>query len=253
MDLSSMVKIQVQLAQIGQTSQSASANSASQILAPANKRLSQQLESTNVQLSSYGQIKSAFGSAQTAASSLADTATSKKATNSDVEKAAQAFVNSYNQATQAVSTAVNGTGKQTGALASDFRAKRAGSDLAQSLTSGTKLADLKQVGITQNKNGTLTLDTKALQNALQSNPTQAKSTLAHLGQQVGTSAGHELASSGNVGASVGSLTNKSQSLAAQQTALQQQAVAIQGTLDQQSAILNYATAGGLAAYKNLLG
>jgi flagellar capping protein FliD len=273
MELSSVINMQLKLAQLGQAGQSSSANAVSQLLgqagqvssstsaantvsqllAPANQRVSQQLQSTNVQLSAYGQIKSAFGSAQTAAGSVVAAATSKTASNSDVEKAAQAFVDAYNQASQAVGTAVNGTGKQAGALATDFRAKVAGSDLAQALTGGTGLADLKQAGITQNKNGTLTLDTKVLDQALQSNSTQTKGALARLGQQVGTSAGRELASGGNVGASVGSLTSRSQSLTAQQTALQQQAAVLQNTLEKQSAVLNYATAGGLAAYKSLLG
>ena len=254
MDLSSVVNMQVRLAQVDQaTGQSGSVSAASQLLAPANKRLSQQLDSTNVQLSAYGQIESAFGSVQTSVGGLAGAAISKTASNADVEKVAQAFVNSYNQAAQAVNTAVAGTGKQTGALASDLRAKRAGGDLAQALSSGTGLADLKQAGITQNKNGTLTLDTKALEQALQSSPAQAKSALNRLGQQVGASAGRELASTGNVGAGVSSLTSKAQSLTAQQTTLQQQALAVQNTLDRQSAVLNYAAASGLAAYKNLLG
>jgi flagellar capping protein FliD len=136
MDLASIVKTQVQLAQLGQSTQSSSSSAATQLLAPANKRLTQQLESTNVQLSAYGQISSDFGSAKTAASGLSNTVTSKTATNSDVVKAAQAFVDSYNQATQAVGSAVNGTGTKAGALASDIRVKLAGNDLAHSLTSG---------------------------------------------------------------------------------------------------------------------
>lgn len=252
MDLASIVKTQVQFARLGQSAQSGSASSASQLLAPANKRLSQQLESTSVQLSAYGQISSAFGSAKTAATSLADTAASKTASNSDVVKAAQTFVNTYNQATQAVSSAVSGADSKAGALASDVRAKMAGNDLAWSLTSGSGLADLKQAGITRDKNGTLTLDTKALEQSLQSASAETKSALTHLGQQVGASTGRELASGGNVGGSINALTNRSQSLTAQQTTLQQQATAVEGLLEQQSNVLNYATATSLASYQKLL-
>jgi flagellar capping protein FliD len=117
---------------------------------------------------------------------------------------------------------------------------------------GAGLADLKQSGITLNKNGTLTLDTKALEQSLQSNSAQAKSSLASIGQQVSASTGRELAGGGNVGGSIGTLTNRSQSLTAQQTALQQQATSVQGLLEQQSNVLNYSTANGLAAYQKLL-
>lgn len=254
MDISSLVKTRLQMAQLSQaTSHSSAAGTAANTLAPATERLGKELESTNVKLSAYGQIKSSFGGAQTAAKSLTSSAISKTATNADIEKAAQAFVNAYNQAHQSVSSATASSSKQSGALATDSRAKSAGSDLARSFTDGNGLSDLKKAGITQNANGTLSLDTKALQTALQSNATQTKTTLANLGQQVSNSAGRELASTGNVGVSVGKLTNRAQTLAAQQSALEQQASSLQSLLDQQNTTLNYATANGLAAYQKVLG
>lgn len=212
------------------------------------QRLNQQLASTNVQLSAFGQIQSAFSGAQTAANKLTAAATSTTATNADIAQAAQAFVAAYNQSVQAVGNAVGGTG----ALASDFRASRAGNDLAQSIASGAGPANLAQAGISLNKNGTLTLDAKALEQALQSGGSQTKAALAYLGQQVGSTTGRELASAGNVGAGVGGLTSQSQTLAAQQNALQQQGTALQNTLTSQSTVLNYLTATGLNAYRNLL-
>ena len=254
MDISSLVSARLQMSQFSQSATSSTAaGTASNLMAPVTERLGQQLESTNVKLSAYGQIKSAFGSAQTAANGLTSSATSKTATNSDVEKAAQAFVNAYNQASQAVAGATNSSSKATGALASDFRAKSAGNDLARSLTGGSGAANLKQAGISVNKDGTLTLDTKALQQALQSNSTETKSALASLGQQVSGSTGRELASTGNVGASVGKLTSRAKTLTAQQTAIQQQASSLQSMLEKQNATLNYATANGLAAYQSILG
>jgi flagellar hook-associated protein 2 len=264
MNISGVINLQLQLARLGQAGQSSSSNavsqllgtntqnttsnSVSQLLAPVSERLSQQLASTNVKLSAFGQIQSAFSSAQTAANSLTTAATSNTATNAEVAKAAQAFVAAYNQSVQAVSTAVSGKG----ALASDLRATRAGNDLAQSLTSGAGPANLAQAGISLNKNGTLTLDTKALEQALESSGTQTKAALAYLGQQVGAATGRELASAGNVGASVGSLTSRSQTLAAQQATLQQQSTALQNTLTSQGTVLNYLTATGLNAYRNLM-
>lgn len=258
MELSKVADLQLKFAQLTQVGQSGQSNGAastvaSELLAPVSKRLAQQAESTNVKLSAYGQIKSGFGSAQTAAASLAHTAMSKAAGSADLTKAAQAFVNAYNQANQAVTTAVKGSGTQPGTLAADVRAKRAASDLAQTVTGGRGPADLKQAGITQNKDGSLALDMKALEQSLQANSAETRNALARLGQQVDAGVGRELASRGNVGASVSSLTSRSQALSAQQAALQQQAADLQNTPDRRNTVLSYAAASGLAAYQKLLG
>lgn len=262
MDISSIVSSTLQLAKVNQSAQidstsgvgqAVSSQSVGSLLAPANKRLSQQLESTNVRLSAYGQIKSAFSSTQAAADNLTKVAGSGTATTADITKAAQAFVSAFNQTTQTISGAVKGTESRAGVLASDVRAQFAGNDLARSLTGAGDAADLRKVGITRSKEGALTFDVKALEQAFASNPTEAKSTLAALGREVGATAGRELASSGNVGSSVGALTSRSASLSAQQSSLQKQGEALQATLDAQNAVLNYATASSLSAYRNLLG
>ncbi|MGE5466202.1 MAG: flagellar filament capping protein FliD [Ignavibacteria bacterium] len=253
MDVSTLVNTQLQLGQLAQAGGTSSATSVGKLMAPATQRVERELQSTNVKLSAYGQIKSAFAGAETAAGTLTRTAKSKTATDADVQKAAQAFVAAYNQASQTVAAATDASAKQPGALASEGRARSAGADLSRSLTAGNSLSDLKQAGISLGKNGTLTLDTKAFAQALQSNPSQTKAALASLGQQVNTAADRELASSGNVGTSVNRLSSRAQTLAAQQTALQQQASSLQATLGKQGAALDYVTASGLAAYRNILG
>jgi flagellar hook-associated protein 2 len=249
MDLSSIVRMQVQIAQRAQASTS---TASSELLTPATKRITEQLDSTKVQLSAYGQIKSAVSGVQASASALGTSAISKTATPADVVKAAKAFVDSYNQARQAITTAVTGTGGKVGALASDMRAAKAGNDLANALTGSTSANDLKQAGISLNKDGSLALDTAALTQSLASKPTETKSILTRLSQQEGSSAGKALASTGNVGGSINSLTNRSEKLSSQQAMLQQQAVSAQAMLDQQNSILNYSSANGLAAYKSVL-
>lgn len=276
MDIGSLVSNQVKLAQLGsinqtaasaaiqqlfsasnlmparQASQTGSVTSMSQILAPANQRLTQHLDAANVKLSAYGQVKSAFASANTAALGLSKAATGTATANAEVVKAAQAFVNTFNQATQTLSSAVNGTGTAPGALTTDLRAKFAGNDLAQSINNATGLANLGQAGISQDKNGLLTLNTAALTQSLQATPTQVKSALLSLGHQVSTSTGRELSSSGNVGASVNQLTNQTQTLTSQQKILQQQATATQAILDQQSSVISNTLANGIAAYQSLM-
>ncbi|HEX8988393.1 MAG TPA: flagellar filament capping protein FliD [Rhodocyclaceae bacterium] len=253
MDIGTLVSTQLQFAQLSQSTSTRTTTQVGDLTAPAAQRIGRQFESTNVQLSAYGQIKSAFAGAQTAATALGTSATSKTAPSADIVKAAQAFVDSYNLAVKTVSGATANSASQPGALASDLRARAAATDLARSVTSGNALASLKQAGIALNRNGTLTLDTKALQQALQSSGTQTKGALASLAGQVGGAAGRELAGTGNVGISVARLTSRAQALAGQQSALQQQAASVQSTLDRQGATLNYATANGLAAYQRLMG
>ncbi|CAG0973984.1 hypothetical protein RHDC4_01466 [Rhodocyclaceae bacterium] len=262
MDISSIVSSTLQLARVTQsgqteptagTSGSLSAQNVGALLAPATKRLSQQLESTNVRLSAYGQIKSAFAGTEAAARGLTKTAGDATATTADVSKAAQALVSAFNQSSGSLREAVQGTGSRPGALASDVRAQFAANDLARSVTGATEEAELKRIGITRSKEGGLSLDVKALEQALATNPAEARSTLAALGGAVGATAERELAATGNVGASVGSLTSRSQSLSTQQASLQKQAETLQATLDAQNAVLNYTTASGLSAYRSLLG
>lgn len=259
MDISSIVNATLQLSRINQSVQTGSTSGVgtttpdvSTLLAPATKRLSQQLESTKVQLSAFGQIKSAFSSVETSATSLAATAKKETATTADITKAAQAFVSAFNQATQTVNKTTSG-GAEAGALATNVRARFAGNDLAQSATAATAASDLKSLGITSNKDGTLNLDVKALEQALQSNPSGTRDTIAALGGSVAATASREVGNSGNVGASVNSLTTRSQTLGTQQASLQKQAETLQASLDAQAATLNYTAATGLSAYKSLLG
>jgi flagellar hook-associated protein 2 len=225
MDLSTMVRMQVQAGQLGRGGSSGVTNAIAQLSSPATTGVGQPPTSTNVKLSAYGQLKSAFDNLQSAASDLVNTATRKTASLSDAVTAAQSFVAGYNQTVQAIGTTVGGSGAKQGVLGSDVRATRVGSDLAHSLTSGTGLADLKLAGITQNADGSLALDPKALGKALQSNSVQVKNALTRIVQQVGTGAGQEVASSGNVGVSLNVLASREQILSNQQTLLQSTASA----------------------------
>ena len=215
--------------------------------ARASNRTDQQLGSTKVQLSAYGQIKGAFAETQTASKALSNLKTTS--TTDDVKKAVEGFVNAFNKTNKAVGAATQGDGKQAGALANDSHARVAGNDLRRSVAEGSSLSDLKKIGITQNKDGSLNVDTKVLEKALQSNPDQVRSTVASVGQQVEKTATRELANNGNVGSSVNSLNTRSRSLEAQQSAQQEQIAASQRLVDQQTVQINNVLAGGLAAYQ----
>ena len=219
-------------------------------LKPANNRIEQQLGSTKVQLSAYGQIKGAFAEVQAASKALSDT--KKTTTGDDVKKGVESFVNAFNKANKAVGTAVRGDAKQVGTLANDPRARIAGNDLRHAVAEGSTLSDLKQIGITQNQDGSLAIDTQAFDTALQANPDQVRSTAASVGQQVEKTATRELANNGNVGSSVNALNQRSRSLEAQQSAQQDQLVASQRLVEQQTTQINNIFAGGLVAYQRTL-
>ena len=216
----------------------------------ASDRIEQQIGSTKVQLSAYGQIKGAFSEVQAAGRTLSDT--KKAATTEDVRKAVTGFVSAFNKANKTVAAATQGAGKQAGALANDARASIAGNDLRRSVTEGNALSDLKKIGITQNKDGSLAVDTKLLDKALQANPDQVRSTVANIGQQVEKTAAQELGDNGNVGRSVNTLSNRSRNLETQQSTQQEQLAAAQRLVDQQTAQLdnhNNGVASGATAYQ----
>lgn len=244
MNLSSIVATQVQASQFSQNA-GASSSAINKAFARSNDRIGQQLQSTNVQLSSYGQIKSSFAGLQGAATALGDAAASKTATSADLKKAVQGFVDSYNQAAKSVA------GIKTGALADNGRARLAANDLSRSLTAGNGLGDLRQLGISRGKDGSLSIDTKALDQALQTNADKVKGAMADLGRQVGTTMSRELASRGNVGAGVASLTDKVKVLTQQQTTQQQQSAAVLQAIGEQTNQLNYSAAGAVTAYRSL--
>lgn len=182
----------------------------------ASQRVTQQLSSTVVQLSSFSQIKSGFDSLQTAAKDLSDT--KKTATSSDVVKVAQAFTSAFNTTSKAVSLAVSGDGKKSGALAGDGRATLVSNDLKSILSSGN-VSDLKKIGISKKTDGTLSVDTTALQNAFQANPNTVKDTLSRIGKQAEQVSARELAATGSVGGSVNRLTELSKNLESQSASL----------------------------------
>ena len=214
-----------------------------QALDTASKRISTQVSQTDVQLSSYGQIKSGFASLQTTGKAL--TTLAKDATASDISKAAQNFVNAYNSTTSAVSTAVNGSGNTAGALANDQLARLASNDLRRVVTSSTGSSALQNIGISVGQNGSLSIDAKALEKALQANPDAVKSTLSKLGQQANTSATQELSSGGAVGSAVNTLNSRAKNLAAAQS--QQQGLAASAQLAIQQASDQTTSFGGFSA------
>lgn len=262
MDLSSIAQLTTSISGVGSQSGSFGSNTAAvarndsaAAVAKANKRAAdrteQQLESTQVQLSAYGQIKGAVSELQAASKAVSEPR--KTATADDARKTIENFVSAYNKANATVARTTRNDRNEPGALATDARARIAGNDLRRSVAENEGLAELRKAGITQNKDGSLALDTKTLDRALQQNPPQTVAAVAGVARQVERTATRELAGSGNVGASVQTLDQRSRRLEAEQASQQALVEASQRTVQQKTANVTQA-ASGIAAYqRNFLG
>lgn len=244
MTLGSMSSIATQTLNLAnKAATSATSDPLTKSLGIANQRVTDQLSQTNVQLSSYGQIKSGFAALQTTGKTLSTL--TKDATASDVSKAAQSFASAFNSTTNAVSSAVNGSAGKSGALANDQLARLSGNDLRRVITNSGGASELQKIGISVGQSGTLTVDSKALEKALAANPDAVKGTLSKLGQQAGKTATQELSSGGAVGSAMTSLNNRAKTLTTQQTQQQNAAALIHAALQQSSDQFN--GFGGLSA------
>jgi len=222
-------------------------NAATDPLGAANQRIEQQLNSTNVKLSSFSQLKSSFADLQTAAKGLSDPL--KTNTNTALTKAAQSFASAFNTATNSVNSARDA--RNNGALANDSRARSVGYDLKSILANGNNTSDLKKIGINLQANGTISVDNTTLQNALQANPNAVKDTLARVGKQAELVSTKELATTGNVGGSVNALSNLNNSLETQLAEQKKLASASQNAVQQQGALFGN-TSTAVASYLQTL-
>lgn len=207
-------------------------------------RVEQQLNVTKVQLSAYGQIKSAVAEVQTTSRTLSDP--EKTGNAADIRKAVGSFVSAYNKA---VASATRSDDNDAGAVANDVRVRFAGAELSRSVDAGNNRAELQKIGVTQNTDGSLSVDAKALDTALHANPDQVRSTIGAVGQAVEKTAARELAGSGNTGSSTGSPDNRGRNREAQRNTQQEQMAAAQRLVEQQTTQPNSIAAGGLAAYQ----
>jgi len=222
----------------------------------ASKRIGLQVSTTNVQLSAFGQIKSSFVDIQTAGKSLSGL--SKSSTTEDTTKAILNFAAAFNKTAQATSTNLNSAGNATNTLTNDGRANLANNDLKAIVTSGSNTADLHKIGINLNKDGTLSVDTQILGNALQANlstvTSTVRDTLNKVGVQAAQIAAKELSSTGNIGGAVNQVNQlSSRANLFEATAIQQQQLASdsQRAVQQQVTNLGRNAAGSVAAYMQM--
>jgi len=211
----------------------------------ASRSVGQQVDATNVQLSPFGQVKSSFVDVQSAGRTLATPA--KTSTVEDITKAVQSFANTYNNATRIVDTASN----STGAIAGNGYANSASINLKSIVTSGSNTADLKNIGVSVNQDGTLSVDTNALQSAVQANPSSVQDTLAKVGAQAVQASQKELVGTGNVGGTVNPWSSRTRN-SGTKAAGQNISAGSPNATQQQTENTGNNAAGGIAAYTQMI-
>lgn len=180
-------------------------------LVKAHERIAAQAQAASTSLSALGQFKSSLvdlGLAGKALVSLSATSTTQS-----VQSAVEKFVSKYN-ASVAKSTA------SSGANSTDIGVSRAMRELRAGLNgTGTEQPSLSRLGITQNLDGTLSLDTKALAKSMTANAAGTVAALARAGSAVDASADAALGADSRLSTSITSVGNRANELKAQETAV----------------------------------
>ena len=246
MNISSMVNLYSMYSNSSQPLSRSNASSTVKQTDPAQKafdnaagRLQSERNATQSQISAYGQVKSAFAGVEDSGKAL--TATKATTSAGDIRKNLQSFVDTYNDARNAASA--TNTGK----------AQVASRDLQRTFSASEMRTDMKSLGITRNQDGSLKLDTKALNQALASNPDTVRSAATRVGDAAQKTAGNALSEKGSITSSLNTLNARDQSIATRQSAQQQMFDASQQNVTKNTAWLNNmnSTNAGISSYNRI--
>ena len=197
--------------------QAAYSNPASDKLSQAQQnaidKASKKTEGSKVQLSEVAQLRSAVGGVQDAAKGLKNLG-NKQVSAEDAKKAVQAFADAYNKANSIANKSgqdgnnngVSGANGSSGTAASGNTKQNANSaqnvvgDLRNSVTTDTKgsAADLKKLGLSVNKDGSLSFDQKAFDKAFKEDAKGTSQALSDLGGRVERTANQKISSKGGL-------------------------------------------------------
>jgi flagellar hook-associated protein 2 len=194
--------------------------------------------STKVQLSPNGQARSALAGIRAAAQAV--TEVKKTATAHDIKVAANNFATAYNKAVKAINSVAESGGQPPGAISTT-----AGVVSHSAPTAGVLSSPPTNIGIAQNRDGTLTVDTRTLDRALQSNPAQVRASLTTFALQASQSA-DQLANNASAGDSGNSALLRNRVLQNEQP---DQVAASQRDAIQQISSANNVSSFGVAAYQ----
>ena len=176
------------------------------------ERLAQEAESTRVKLSAFGQAQSATAALQTASRTLQDAR--QVSTVADARKAAETFVQAFNGERAALASA-SGNGTAGAATAPEgVRAGIATSQLERVVADNATA--FREAGISIQRDGSLTVDAKALESAYATNPSAVTQALGAVGRAAEATATRQLGSNGSIGAAVNNLNARLQQIETRQ-------------------------------------
>lgn len=198
-------------------------------------RVEQQRQSTNVQISTLGAVKSGFSKLEDAGKALTSSAPT---TSADIKKNLQALVAAYND-TRTSATAASGSGGES-----------AVNTLRKTAASDSNRSDLRALGITQKQDGSLALDTKKLDAALQTDLSGAQATASRVGNQFKQTATSALAGSSSLNTALGKLNAKVDSIEARQAAEKSLTDTALSSIQQQNDRLSSGLSG-ISSYLNI--
>ena len=159
-------------------------------------------KSALTQLSAFGQVKSSLADLQNKAEALKSF--SKPPTFSDFQVVVQGFVQSVNSLNKTVSAL---TSKQ-GVLNADSRSGQALNSVNKAIdgANGGGLSGLQKMGISQQANGTFSVNQKQLEKSFQDNRPGALSTICDLANRVTQATDKQISSNGFIGKKVNDLS-----------------------------------------------
>lgn len=183
-------------------------------LSKAHERIAAQAQAGSTSLSALGQFKSSLVDLATAGKEMAAlTATS---TTQSVQGALEKLVARYN------ASAAKGNASAAAGSTTDVGATRALRELRAAIMSVTGSAtspSLARIGIVQRQDGTLTVDAKALEKSMATEPAGVTSALAGIGKAVENSANDALSTGSRLSSSMASLGDRVKALQQQQSAV----------------------------------
>jgi hypothetical protein len=205
-----------------------------------------QAGATHVQLSVFGQVKSSFVDVQAAGKTL--TTPAKISTVEDATKAIQSFADAYNNAVKIASSATHSPSAASGSE----HANLANLELQKIVKNNNNVPELNKLGITINQDGTLVVDKKMLQSAVQENPGSAQESLIKIGTQALLVSQKALISSGNTGSFAGTSSVREKGLGGKSTGQEYEATDAPHTSRQPASGTGNSTMDGISAYRQML-
>jgi len=203
----------------------------------ASTSIGKQTDATSVKLSPYGQIKSSFVNVQSAGRALSTPA--KVSSAEDTTKTVQTFTDAFNSATRIINASQS--------LSNNSKVNSASTSLKKIVSSGSNSSNLQAIGVSVNQDGTMSVNSIALQSAVQANPSLVQDTLVKVGMQAVLSTQNELAGSSGSGTANFRLKNQSNKSAGQQKITPNSS----GAVPQQSQVLNNSSSAAIAAYTQM--